>query len=220
MTNRPLTAALLTLAIAMSACSRDGPGPAEPAEGASQEVAIPAAGPGAIWAPWQPNPIPLDAGILQAIDRECRGSMAPFPAVRLVVADARGDGVVQAQFAGPAGEAFCMDMTIDRTTGRVAAVGGGSVGTGTSAVQLGPQAIESHSGMGTGGPGDAIVRQTTSGRVGNGVAAVVIQMPGKPPIRASLANGWYLAWWPGPWPRGTKVLALDAVGGKVAEAEP
>lgn len=53
---------------------------------------------------------------------------------------------------------------------------------------------------------------------GAGIARVVIAMPGQPPVTASLANGWYLAWWPGEWPPGTKVFGIDSLGQQVAEA--
>jgi hypothetical protein len=174
-----------------------------------------------LWAPWQPNPIPLNVALLRAVDRECRLSMVPFPAAQLVVVDARGEGLLQAQFAAPNGaEAFCMDMTVDQQ-GRVHAMGGGSTGGGDAARLLGPLEMESRGGMATGGPGaNDILRSVTSGRVGQGISSVAILVPGQGQMTAALANGWYVAWWPGPWPNGTKVVARDVLGNVVAEAAP
>jgi hypothetical protein len=59
----------------------------------------------------------------------------------------------------------------------------------------------------------------TYGRAGAGISQVVVQMPGHVPVIASLANGWYLVWWPGNWPEGMKIVGLDVLGQKVAEAD-
>ena len=40
------------------------------------------------------------------------------------------------------------------------------------------------------------------------------------PILASLANGWYAAWWPGPLPNGSKVVGYDSGGQPVASGDP
>ena len=166
--------------------------------------------------PWQPTPIALQGPILDAIDRACRASMQPFPeGVRLVVVDARGGGHIQAQFAGANGqEAFCMDMRVN-ALGQVKAVGGGSMSTGPAGfLALKPLDLETRGTMSSGDPPTSSV---TAGRAGNGIAKVVVEIPGKQPIIASLANGWYVASWPAAWPQGSKVAAFDLLGRRVAE---
>jgi hypothetical protein len=58
------------------------------------------------------------------------------------------------------------------------------------------------------------------GRAGPGIAGVGVLIPGQQPITASFANGWYLVWWPGEWPKGTIVAGFDSAGRKVAETPP
>jgi hypothetical protein len=174
---------------------------------------------GNLHGPWSPNPIALPGPILQAIDAACRGSMQPFPVgVDLVVVDARGLGVVQANYAGPNGAgATCVDMSIDQG-GRATASGGGSTGQGGGPPHaVAANTLESGGGMSSGQP---VTSSVTLGRAGPGIARVAILIPGQPLTTASFANGWYLAWFPGAWPPGTTVLGLDALGQKVAEAMP
>jgi hypothetical protein len=173
------------------------------------EVTAPA---GAIDGPWRPVPFALPGPITEAVDRTCRGFTEEFPQqARLVVIDARGAGRVEARYAGPNGvEATCTRMTID-ATGRVVA-GGGGIGIGGQEWRvLQPLEIEDQSGFGSN------ESSTAMGRAGAGIATVVIVMPGKPPVTASLTNGWYLAWWPGAWPPGTKIVGLDSLGQTVSE---
>lgn len=181
------------------------------------EPAAPAVG--ALNGPWSPNPVPVPGPILQAIDVTCRGSMQPFPVgVELVVVDARGRGVVQALYAGPNGSgATCVDMTVDQR-GHVAAMGGGSTGQGGGPIpEVAPNTLEPGGGMSS---GDPVTSSVTLGRAGPGIARVAIAIPGQPLVTASFANGWYLAWWPGAWPRGTTVVGLDVLGQQVAKTNP
>jgi hypothetical protein len=163
--------------------------------------------------PWQPIPIALAGSTVEAVDRACRGSFPEFPQeAELVIIDARGAGRIEAQYAGPKRvTASCWGMTVDAT----GTVGPGGGGTGFGEAEWhAPQAheIEQHGGYGS------AEASATTGRVGPGIETVLIAMPGCPPITASFANGWYLAWWPGEWPVGTKVLGLDPLGQTVIEA--
>lgn len=174
---------------------------------------------GGLHGPWSPNPIALPGPILQAVDAACRGSMLPFPVgVDLVVVDARGRGIIQANYAGPNGAgATCIDMTVD-DRGRVTAMGGGGTGQGGGPLPaLAANTLEPGGGMSS---GDPINSSVTLGRAGPGIARVAIVIPGQPLTTASFANGWYIAWWPGAWPPGTTVVGLDALGQKVAETTP
>jgi hypothetical protein len=173
---------------------------------------VPAAA-NALVGPWQPVPFPLPGPILQAIDRACRGSMPDFPQqVQLTVVDARGGGRIQAHYSGPMGaEATCMDMSVD-AAGRVEALGGGGMGFGAQA----PPPLEANE-LTNGGAMSSDRSSIVYGRAGQGIAKVVILIPGNAPITASLANGWYLAWWPGQWPPGTKAVGFDVLGQNVGD---
>jgi hypothetical protein len=173
--------------------------------------------------PWQATPFSIDPRLRTEAERACRNSgMDPFPNVTLMVIDARGEGVLQAQFAGlPGSTASCMDMTI-RDDGLVEALGGGSTGGGMAfrPLQQFELQVDGKSGGGGGGIGPGAGGPGTvqvSGRVGPGIAQVRILAPGQPPIVASLQNGWFLAWWHGSFDPVT-VVGLDALGNQVAEA--
>lgn len=178
-----------------------------------------ATGLGLLLGPWRSEPIPLWPALLATVARVCPASMQPFPAVPLVAVDARGQGRLQALFAGAGGQAACNDMTID-ARGAVAAMGGGMTAIGNPAPAAGDQALVSAGVSSSGGPGDAITSSVISGAAGAGIATVAIVMPGRARMRATLANGWYLFWWPGAIPVGTRVMGLDALGQEVATSDP
>ena len=168
--------------------------------------------PAGLVGPWQALPMGLPGTLVDDVDGTCRSSFPEFPQeAELVVIDVRGAGKVEAQYAGPKRlTANCWGMTIDATG--VIGPGGGGTGFGEAdwnALQA--HEMEQHGGYGS------PEASATSGRVGPGIARVLIALPGCPPITASLANGWFLAWWPGEWPVGTKVLGLDALGQTVIE---
>ena len=173
---------------------------------------------GDLWGPWQAQPIAIPAALLPRVDAACRAAMQPFPTVPLVALDARGDGLIQALFSGPNGEAFCQDMKVTRE-GKVEALGGGFTSRGQPAPGPAPFALENAGGMGSGG-GPNGGRVVALGRAGPGITAVVIDVPGQGRLSASLTNGWYIAAFPGNWPRGTKVIGLDATGDEVATTGP
>ena len=162
--------------------------------------------------PWQPVPLTLPGTLVDEVDQTCRGSFPEFPQeAQLVVIDVRGAGKIEAQYAGPKRvTAACWGMTIDAT----GAVAGGGGGTGVGEAEWYPLPANEIEQFGGYGSSEA---STTSGRVGPGIARVLIALPGCPPITASFANGWYLAWWPDEWPVGTKVLGLDALGQTVID---
>ncbi len=171
--------------------------------------------------PWRTTPVGIDPALRLEVERACRASMLPFPPLtQLVLVDARGQGRLQAIFAGPTGQqATCMDMEID-ADGRVQAMGGGSTGEGDGKpVEIGPFELRSQGSMSSGAPG-AVTSSLTSGMAGPGIASIVLEAPGQPQITASLANGWYAVWFPGAWPRATKVIGLDAFGTEVAQVFP
>jgi hypothetical protein len=176
---------------------------------------------GALLGPWRPEPIPLWPALLAEVATDCAGSMQPFPAIPLVAVDARGGGRLQALFAGAGQSAACYDMTID-ARGAVGAMGGGMTSMGDVQPPIGAQALRS-AGLSTsreGVAGDVVTSSVISGEAGAGVATVVVVMPGQARMRATIANGWYLFWWPGAIPAETKVIGLDGFGQHVATSDP
>jgi hypothetical protein len=145
--------------------------------------------------------------------------MQPFPAAPLVAVDARGQGRMQALFVGPNGQAACYDMTVD-AEGVARAMGGEMTATGPAGPPLDANGLQSTGVSSSGGGANVIKSSVISGQAGAGIAIVAIDMPGRPRMTATLANGWYLFWWPGGLPVGTKVIGLDGFGGEVAKSEP
>ena len=174
---------------------------------------VPVAGGGALVGPWQPRPFPVAGPLVQAIEQACLGSNPDFPPqVELTVVDVRGGGRIQAHFTSPDGaEATCADMTVDGA-GHVEANGGAGMGFGGQPPPpLQAQDLMNSASMGS--PDSSV----TYGRAGAGISKVVLLIPGHVPVEASFTNGWYLVWWPGTWPQGTKVVGLDVLGQQVAE---
>jgi hypothetical protein len=174
-----------------------------------------------ILGPWRTTPLILDANLVAAVDRACRADFQLPAGVQLVVIDARGGGIVQPFYAGPDGSsANCADVQI-LADGKVQASGAGGTGSGGPPAPLKPFEIRQGgiSGQGGAGAGAPVMTTLASGEAGPGVAHVVIQLAGQPPILASLANGWYVAWWPGQLPNGSKVVGYDSSGQPVASAD-
>ena len=208
------------IAMLSFACDTAPPSPTDAAagSGATDEFTVPGAM-ALLLGPWRPEPVPLWPALLQVVAQTCARSMQPFPPAPLVAVDARGEGRLQALFAGPGGVAMCNDMTID-ADGRVEAAGGGMTSMGSDpqpaigAAQLRSAGVSSSS--------DAGGRVTTSlitGQAGQGIARVVVEMPGRQRMGATLAQGWYLFWFPGEIPAGTRVIGLDVLGANIAESD-
>ena len=141
--------------------------------------------------PWQREPFIIDANVRAAADRACRAD-SEFPAgVALVGIDARGGGRLITAYAGPGGRtADCTYIEIapnGAVTGSLSSTGAGVF------APLAPGQIESHGG-GAFSDEDVTV-QYVIGRAGAGTARVVLDVEGIGPVTATLANGWYLAWW-------------------------
>ena len=163
--------------------------------------------------PWSPKPFDLDPALLAAVDRSCRASLAPFPAgAELVVADARGEGLVQAYFAGPNGAWARCDNVMLAMDGEVRAAGGGKSITAAPLPPLDGAELEVTESGGSSPPDVSYVY----GRVGADIVRVVIDGPSLPRLEASLANGWFAAWVPRMWPSVWWVRGLDASGVVVA----
>jgi len=169
---------------------------------------------------WQTAPLTLTRSAILNADQACRAWIQDPPDglrvvdandLRIAVIDARGAGRIQMHYVGRAGAtASCFDMPID-AFGHVKAGGGGAEIPDHEPPPLGPTEISTEGGTST---EDSTVQL---GRVGESIVKVVIMRPKEEPITASLANGWYLAWWPDTVGPGAKAVGSDASGLPVAE---
>jgi hypothetical protein len=190
---------VIALLLVSAACGSDG---------SSEARALAAA----IKGPWQRVPFALPGTMIESIDRACRaGFEGQFPQhTQLMAIDSRGAGRVEVLYAAPNGDEASCTATVD-AAGRVEWAGGGTGSSGQAWLVLPAFELASSGGYGSG------EASATYGRAGAGISSVVIVMPGQPRVTASLANGWYGAWWPGEWPQGTEIVGLDPLGQPVAE---
>jgi hypothetical protein len=148
-------------------------------------------------APWQPNPMRPSAAIVAEADRVCRTEIQFQPGLPLVLVDARGEGRLQLFYGAPNGDSGECNGIFVAPGGTVKPGGGGSSGS------AGPwQAIAANDLllMSSGAGGDPLGEheQYVSGRAGAAVARVQLSVAGiADPIEATVANGWWAAWWPG-----------------------
>jgi hypothetical protein len=145
-------------------------------------VAIVTAGSGAApaFAGWQPTPsTPAPGQLAQAAQTCGKGLGSP------VLADSRGP--------------YTASIYSNATTSDVCLSGSG-VSMSSSSTSSAPASVPaSEIELGGGGTRDAAGNALTlvDGRTGAGVTAVVIQRSDGSSVQATVAGGWYLAWWPG-----------------------
>ena len=177
--------------------------------------------------PWRPTPLLLDPVMRDRADAACRSDMQMPPQAQPVLIDARGASVVTLRYGGPnvAGDCDALEIT---ASGDFVGAGGGMSGQGEAApgiadTQLGPFEVHAVGGGSLEAQGHSVV-----GRVGRGIARVVIEAAGLPEITATVENGWFGAWWPrqpgdpdplgpmGPRPSLFRVSAYD-LGGRLVD---
>jgi hypothetical protein len=168
-----------------------------------------------ITGPWSPIPFRAPPPLVTAADQGCRrGMKADLPAqVPLVVLDLRGQGRLQAWYAGPNDVATCNDLEI-QPDGTVQWTGPGSAGSGGDEQVLERFQILILDSSAAGNP---IFRSYVGGRAGSDIGSIWITAQGVQSVRATLANGWFAAWVPGAWPRGAHVKGLAVNGIEVAD---
>ena len=136
----------------------------------------------------------------------------PFAAdLPLLLVDARGEGRLQLFYGGPDGRtAECNGIFVARD-GTVRAGGAGGTGSGEPWPAIPLNALVSMSSGGSGGGAGGMDEQHVAGRAGLAVSRVHVSAFGvADPIEATVANGWWAAWWPGDAPcRGAVALAAD-----------
>jgi len=164
--------------------------------------------------PWRAAPMRLDSVTEMKADAACRRD-PEFPGgVRLALVDARGGGKLPTIYDG--GEDLMVDC-VDTGIGPDGNVWG-SMRTVGPGLRPDPGKLRSLGGgqfWSADRPGWAYA----SGRVGQGIVAVVVDVAGIGRITATVQNGWYLAWWEvarsntccGP-PQPRTVTAFDAFG--------
>jgi hypothetical protein len=146
--------------------------------------------------PWQAEPFVLDPGVWARAETGCRKDMLIGPGGRAVIVDARGAGVLMVRISGASvGGCHALQILAD---GTINGAGSGFSGSG-------PERLDTPRDLGiiqqevadVGGGDLKTTGWSVTGLAGRGVAAVVVAPGGAHPlVRATLANGWYAAWWP------------------------
>jgi hypothetical protein len=162
---------------------------------------------------WQAQPLPPDAGLAaKAIgdNGACRmddPSDAVFePVPVILVQDRRTFDSAAFLVQSPAHFGSC---TVTRASG------GSGGGYGPPLLPMaGPITIDDR---GSGTLGDASA-QELGGRIAVQAARVVVQLSDGSNVTASVANGFWLSWWPGT-AIATRVVAIDGSGAEIANLE-
>jgi hypothetical protein len=143
---------------------------------------------------WSEAPSTLSSGVLASAEGACR-EQAPeaIPAGSpLALADSRGGARVILVFAPP-GAAVSCDAKINADRSWTAVVRPGIDGPPPGARQATVALVASASDIRP--IGAPVERTTLFGRTGPGVDAVDVLLEASV-VRATTANGWFVAWWP------------------------
>jgi hypothetical protein len=160
--------------------------------------------------PWQAVPFDLHPATLAAAVAECRNVMGPGKALPpLVVVDARGANTVIVAYGLGGNTADCSVVRDD--SGRFSSMGG-SAGSTMGEPPIGQGEVRSR-GMSTTSVGGGIQATYVVGVAGPAVAAVEVVIPGGPRVWASLANGWFAAWWPGDFVNKPQPITINGYDG-------
>ena len=176
--------------------------------------------------PWRPVPLVLDQPMRNRVADTCRQDMQRKPTSLVGVIDARGSSVAVVRMVGDSAGA-CNALEITADAGVTGAGGGWSAEREQLALLPGDAILDVEVSQVGGGELKA-EGVSVMGRAGQGIASVVVETPGQPPILASLENGWFAAWWPIALPMGAWdgpdlpevpyiVRGFDAAGTQIAE---
>jgi hypothetical protein len=166
--------------------------------------------------PWQPQPMRVSAQIVAEADRVCRADI-PFQAgLPLLVVDARGEGRLELYYGAPNGGSGECNGIFVGLDGRVRPGGSGGSGSGEAWPPIAAGALLMQSSGWSGGEGALEEERHVAGRAGAGVVRVHVRVAGHAEhVEATVANGWWAAW----WPRGgacTGLVALDSTGAELS----
>ena len=195
-------AGLAAALVAVAACGPTVPSPS-PTMAPESDAPPPSVDTGlsVLTGPWRPAPVEVDPGLVTAIESVCKNQADPaleasLENVPVALVDARGDSLVSLILADDHVAFEC----------RVKVENLGGVPTTTILVpptRLVPDAtvpaedgsirVISHNRVDE----DTGARSILIGRVGSDAAGVIAGFPDESEVEASMAGGWYAAWWPG-----------------------
>jgi hypothetical protein len=136
------------------------------------------------FAGWTPAPTPPAPGQLTAAREACARSQSPVAGLPLAIADTRGPFTL-AIYADSTSTAMCINgpsfMAVSESGGNA------PVTVPAGHVQL---ASVHRSDRGNQAYGWAI------GRTGDGVSGVTLVLDDRTKVQATVANGWFVGWWP------------------------
>lgn len=159
-------------------------------------VAIPFLGGGPnAYAGWTAYPAALSTGQQSTVARQCqtwvRDSITQAP-TQVVLSERRGD-IGLALLSGPDG----LLITCQQILGGSGEPSGGSSET-YLAQPAGPDQILSDGGSGFSEDDGEPIYRVVSGRVGSDVTGVVVHTEEQGDVTATVEDGYFTAWWPGP----------------------
>jgi hypothetical protein len=167
--------------------------------------------------PWQATPFSLPPAIVNAALAACETPDlgVDTPSSRLVLADVRGGGWITFLFAGPRYDSGHCIMRATSAGAFALVEGGRSTGDQWAGLSIASDGIQIRAiGPVEDDTANAPAGNSTLavyGRVGDRVGGVDLVLAGGSRVRATTANGWFLAWWPSGLEL-TGTQTLDAAG--------
>ena len=168
--------------------------------------------------PWRAEPLLVGPETRAQVDAACRTDPELPDDMTFVVVDARGEGRLLAGYANPAGSSAWLEATLgpeSRIECQIMSMAGGALVLPLPERELRPANLTStDDGKGW--------WTLFSGSVGADITEVVAEVPGLPPVIASLTDdGWFVLWWPeeGDPPFELRIVGLGADGAEIAELE-
>lgn len=195
------------LALAVAACGN--PAPPSWAAPATSTVAQ-------MHGPWLSFPLVPNPEVLARADTACQQAAEDIgisSRTSLVLADARGEGVLSLAYAEGGLQLWCLGVRVD-PDGSVEP--GETYGGATHPAPPGARDLEVEATGSIALGSDRLGMGTfVTGLVGGGVAGVGIHTPRGDYVTASVGNGRFAAWWPGQAPGDAVLTALDGHGREI-----
>ena len=162
-----------------------------------------AGSPQLVMAGWEAAPTRSDAALAAAATGACSGSDPGVAAMPIVVQDQRGTAAT-ILFAGGGQLSICVVARDE--TGRVVAAA-----SGMTRLEATANTLTIDSGLSAPKTANFPGLTVIAGRVGQGAASVVITRSAGADITATVASGYFVAWWPST-EKASTVAAKDASG--------
>jgi hypothetical protein len=206
---------LAALALLVAGCGPavTTPSPEPSAASASPEPS--AAAERLLLEPWQPEPLSVQDNVLDAIRFVCANPAdtnvkAAIENLPLVLVDARGDSLVSVILADEFVAFECrlkLEMLGSTLTSTILQPPTRLDPTAIGAVEEGGLRVISHTRVDE----ETGSRTILIGRAGPAASRLVVGFSDQTEVEASLANGWFMAWWPGN-DEPSEIVALDSQG--------